>query len=399
MIGSLRTLALVVLGATAALAAEPNSTNHLTPDEAAGGWLLLWDGETTFGWESHGGAQWRIANGALVADSPEGGWLGTNTSFADFVLRLEFRAAADTNSGIFLRAGRDGAPQQTGYEIQIYDSHPAGYNTGSLVNFAKAAEAKVIPGQWNNFEITANGSHFVVLYNGKKVLDAADTKHAVGFIGLQYNRGQKIEFRNIKLHPLNLRPIFDGKDLSGWVKVDRPGFRSPVDWSVRDGAIHVEKGPGQLETELTWDDFVLQLDVRCNSPYPFFHPVGGIFFRGERGKFWSGYEAQIRNEYKENNRAAPVDFGTGGLYHLQAARRIVSADNTFFKGTIVAQGRQISIWINGVAVSNHADTRTEGPDLRSQARLLAGPISLKAHDAATSLDFRNIQIAPLPKRE
>ncbi len=392
-------LASLTLLAGTAPAVEQSVPNHLTPQEAANGWLLLWDGETMFGWESHGGAQWRIVGGALVADSPDGGWLGTTTAFADFVLKLEFRTAAESNSGVFLRAAREGAPQQTGYEIQIYDEHPAGYNTGSLVNHAKASEAKIVPGQWNSFEITAAGSHFMVLYNGKKVLDAADTQHAVGVIGLQYNRGQKIEFRNIKLRPLNLRPIFNGRDLGGWVKAERPNAKSAAEWSVKDGAIHVEKGPGEIETELTWDDFILQLDIRCNSNSPLHHPNSGVFFRGDRNKFWSGYEVQIRNEYREGNRYAPVDFGTGGLYRLQAARRIISSDNVFFTCTIVAQGRQISVWINGFTVSNYYDTRPEGADARTQARLAAGALSLQAHDAASNFDFRNIQIAPLPKRE
>src|SRR5689334_25179716 len=105
MLGSLRTLALVALTAATVLAAEPNPQNRLTSEEAANGWLMLWDGETMFGWESHGGAQWRIAGGALIADSPDGGWLGTTTAFADFVLKVEFRIAAENNSGIFLRAG------------------------------------------------------------------------------------------------------------------------------------------------------------------------------------------------------------------------------------------------------------------------------------------------------
>jgi hypothetical protein len=389
------------LSAGLALAARPAGPgmNRLTPQEISEGWLLLWDGETLFGWEPHGSGVWRIANGALIADSPEGGWLGTTSSFADFILKVEFRTAAESNSGIFLRSAREGAPHLTGYELQIYDSHPAGYNTGSLVNTAKASEAKIIPNQWNSFEITAAGSHFVVVYNGQKVLDAADTKHAVGVIGLQYNRGQKIEFRNIKLRPLNLRPIFNGKDLTGWTRVDRPNTKPVAEWSVRDGLIHADKGPGQLETDLTWDDFILQLDIRCNSSSQWHHPSSGIFFRGEKGKFWSGYESQIRNEFKEGNRAAAVDYGTGGIYRLQAARRVVSSDNEFFTNTIIAQGRQISVWVNGILVSNYNDTRPEGADARIHARLAPGPIALQAHDLSTNLDFRNLRIAPLPKRD
>jgi len=382
-----------------AVALAQSAPNTLTSVEAAEGWILLWDGETTFGWVSHGGAGWRIADGALVADSGEGGWLGTTSFFADYQLHAEFRTAADGNSGIFLRSAREGAPHQTGYELQIYDTQPAGYNTASLVNYAKAAAAKIRPGVWNTFEVTVQGDHFVVVHNGAKVLDARDAKHAAGVIGLQYNQGKKIEFRNLKLRPLGLKPIFNGKDLSGWNKVDRPNVKAPPEWSVKDGAIHVEKGPGQLETDAAWDDFVFQIDVRTNAQGPTHHPNSGVFFRGEKGRFWSGYESQIRNEYKEGNRAAPVDFGTGGVYHYQPARRVVSNDNEFFTKTIVARGRQISVWVNGIQVSNHTDTREEGTDARKVAVLKAGVLSLQAHDPTTNLDFRNLRIAALPKRD
>ncbi len=92
-----------------AVAAGPNNgANHLTPQEIAEGWLLLWDGETLFGWEPHGSAEWKASNGTLLCESADGGWLGTTTAFADFILSLEFRMPADANSGVFLRSAREG---------------------------------------------------------------------------------------------------------------------------------------------------------------------------------------------------------------------------------------------------------------------------------------------------
>ena len=40
--------------------------------------------------------------------------------------------------------------------------------------------------------------------------------------------------------------------------------------------LHVEKGPGQIETEKTFANFVLQLDIRANSTDPNFHPRAGL---------------------------------------------------------------------------------------------------------------------------
>jgi hypothetical protein len=375
--------------------------NDLTPQEVADGWILLFDGQSMFGWERHGQAEWRVEGGTLVADSPKGsGWLGTAAMFSDFELKLEFRTATDGNSGVFLRSAREGVPEQTGYEVQIYDRQPRGFYTGSLVGHVKAEEAKIIPDQWNTFYIVAEGDHFTVMYNGRKVLDGRDSKAAVGHIGLQYNNGRPVAFRAIKLRPLGMKPLFNGKDLTGWTKVERPGgVKEPPVWSVRDQMIHVEKGPGQLETEGAWDNFVLQLDIRTNTQKPDLHPNSGVFFRGDKGGFWTGYESQIRNEFKGSDRTAPVDFGTGGLYFYQPARRVVSSDNQFFTKTIVAWGRDINIWVNGIQTASYKDTREEGQDARKTARLAPGVISLQAHDPTTNLDFRTIRLAPLPKRD
>ncbi|MGH9673709.1 MAG: 3-keto-disaccharide hydrolase, partial [Bryobacteraceae bacterium] len=201
----------------------------------------------------------------------------------------------------------------------------------------------------------------------------------------------------VKLLPLGLKPIFNGKDLTGWRKVDPPKPpAAPPEWSVKDGILHVEKGPGQLETEGTWADFVLQLDARANSQDPNRHPNSGVFLRGEPNGYWTGYESQIRNEFTAGDRTRPVDFGTGGIYRYQPARKVMGTDNEFFTKTIVARGRYLAVWVNGVQVSDFEDPNPEGNNVRAkQAKLTPGAISLQAHDPTTNLDFRNLRIVAL----
>jgi hypothetical protein len=117
-------------------------------------------------------------------------------------LILEFRGPEKVNSGVFLRSQKEGQPHVTGYELQIWDYQPAGFLTGSLVGSLKATPAKIIPDQWNKYEITAQGDHFVINLNGKTLLDARDSKHSSGVIGFQCQKDQRIEFRNIKLRPI-----------------------------------------------------------------------------------------------------------------------------------------------------------------------------------------------------
>src|SRR5260221_14383023 len=103
------------------------------------------------------------------------------------------------NSGVFLRSQKEGQPPITGYELQIWDYQPAGYNTGSLVGSLKASPVKIIPDEWNNYEISASGDHFVIVLNGKTLLDDRDSKHASGVVGFQCQKGNSIQFRSIRL--------------------------------------------------------------------------------------------------------------------------------------------------------------------------------------------------------
>jgi hypothetical protein len=176
--------------------------NRLTPEESSGGWKLLFDGKTMTGWEQHGDGDWVVKDGALACQGTKPSWLGSDGSYGNYVLKLEFRGAATVNSGVFLRSQKEGQPHITGYELQIWDTQPAGYNTGSLVGTAKASPVKLRGDQWNQYEITASGGHFTIVLNDEKALDTTDGKHAEGVIGFQCQKGHPIEFRNIRLRGL-----------------------------------------------------------------------------------------------------------------------------------------------------------------------------------------------------
>lgn len=197
-------ISLLLLAALTALAQQPNT---LTTAESAAGWRLLFDGKGLSGWDPRSTfdpaatGNWSVRNGAISCPGTVPGWLSTTATFTDFTLKLEFRGTEKVNSGVFLRSQKAGAPHETGYELQIWDYQPQGFLTGSLVGSVKAGPAKVLGGQWNQYEITARGDHFVVLLNGAKVLDARDTKHSSGVIGFQCQKDNPIEFRNIKLRP------------------------------------------------------------------------------------------------------------------------------------------------------------------------------------------------------
>jgi hypothetical protein len=216
---------LLVLGLATAWAQSKKggAPNTLTPQEQKDGWMLLFDGKTLDNWDLRPGqeANWKAADGAILNDTRGGGTLLSKEDFADFTLKAEFRTTTDVNAGIMLRNPRPRpvAPGEKkkgggqGYEVQIRDKDPGNYTggsflTASLVNVQKApADAKIIPGQWNTFEITAQGDHFIIIYNGRKVVDAHNDRLKSGAIGLQWAHpedapGTKIEFRNLKVKRL-----------------------------------------------------------------------------------------------------------------------------------------------------------------------------------------------------
>ena len=206
-------IGLFVIGCLTLGALSAQAPNTLTKEEAAAGWKLLFDGATLKGWEPHAASatepaatEWGVADGAIFCTGDRRGWLGTADMFSDFNLKIQFRVGAKTNSGVFLRSQKTGGiPAETGYELQIWDFRPT-YKTGALVNAIEPFDTttpKILADQWNSYDITADGDHFVVVLNGKKILDGHDSKHSSGVVGLQYNTGGgKVEFRDIKIRAI-----------------------------------------------------------------------------------------------------------------------------------------------------------------------------------------------------
>ena len=96
---------------------------------------------------------------------------------------------------------------------------------------------------------------------------------------------------------------------------------------------------------------MLQLECKVNGD----GLNSGIFFRTLREGRWAGYESQINNVFKDGDRTKPADFGTGGIYRRQPARRVVADDHEWFTKTIVADGPHMAVWVNGYQVSDWTD--------------------------------------------
>lgn len=157
-------------------------------------------------WSLVGDANWRAADGAIVADKKTGkaiSYLVSKNTYTDFAIHAEFWVSDDANSGIFLRcADPKNIDSKTCYEVNIYDKRPdPSFGTGAIVDVASVSPMPKAGGKWNTYEITAKGSHLTVTLNGVRTADANDSRLASGPFALQYDAGT-VKFRNVRIRPL-----------------------------------------------------------------------------------------------------------------------------------------------------------------------------------------------------
>ena len=228
---------------------------RLTAEEAAQGWLRLFDGHTLFGWEIAGKANWRVEDGAIVVDSGDQCLLCTSLPWQDYELTLEFKAAPGTNSGVFLRTPM--TPEDPAIDCYEVNIAPAAnpFPTASVVKREKAAgvEAETADATWREMRMKLDGGQLDVSIDGQLACQYTDPIGlSAGRIGLQHNSG-RVAFKNIRLRPLGLTTLLDA-DLSKWTKY--PEMEG--EFNVTDeGWLHVQGGKNQLESTASYDDFVL----------------------------------------------------------------------------------------------------------------------------------------------
>jgi Domain of Unknown Function (DUF1080) len=167
------------------------------------GFTDLIDGVSLNGWNIIGSANWVIGNGIVEGNKPNGFLVSTKT-YKNFVIKAEFWAESNTNSGIFIRCqDPNKVSQYTCYEVNIWDTRPEqAYATGAIVDVAKVDPVPKAGGRWNTMEIVADGSHFKVTLNGVVTVgDAQDSKFAQGPIALQ-SAGGIIKFKKVQIKSL-----------------------------------------------------------------------------------------------------------------------------------------------------------------------------------------------------
>ncbi len=125
---------------------------RLSDEDLSVGWIRLFDGQSMTGWRNAGNANWRVEDGSLVADSGDAGLLCTSVRFSDFELLVQYKGAANVNSGVFLRTPLvPKNPAEDCYELNIAPKDNP-FPTGSLVGRVKVDEQVGARAYWKCVE-------------------------------------------------------------------------------------------------------------------------------------------------------------------------------------------------------------------------------------------------------
>lgn len=289
---------LLALTVSAPLSAQNAGTNRLSRLEHDAGWQLLFDGETTEGWQSIKAPGfptegWDVDGGTLH-HTRGGGDLVTERSFGDFELEFEWKVAPGANSGVKYLVSEADASAAFGPEYQILDddlhvdAQRETHRAAALYDLLPAAGKSLAPvGEYNKGRIVARDGRIEHWLNGVRVVDidtgseefaaahaASKYKGSPGFarghrgrIALQ-DHGDEVWFRSLRIRELpaasfSETDLLAGEGLAGWSEYGDARY-------VREDRTILGEvdGGGQsfLLSKPRFGDFIFEVDVKTEQP-------------------------------------------------------------------------------------------------------------------------------------
>jgi hypothetical protein len=201
--------------------------------------------------------------------------------------------------------------------------------------------------------------------------------------------------------PADAIVLFDGKDLSEWVRGGRGGATSAPTWKVKDGYIEVVPRTGGLQTKQSFGD--CQLHIEWQIPEA---ATGNGQSIGNSGvELMSRYEVQV---LESSSHLTYADGGAGSVYGVwpplvnpsrpQGEWNVydIFFESPKFDGETVVKPAYVTVVFNGVLVQNHKDY--PGTTIwRNVGKYTPHPAEqpLRLQDHSQPVRFRNIWIRKL----
>ena len=202
-------------------------------------------------------------------------------------------------------------------------------------------------------------------------------------------------------------PLFNGKDLSGWVygrRGDGTENRTGKGYQVENGVLFTTKEDGgNLFTEKQYADFVLRFDFKLTE-----NANNGIGIRAPLvgDAAYVGMEIQVLDDSgSEYRNLRPAQYH-GSIYQMfPATRGHQKPVGEWNVEEITVQGRKIVVKLNGTTITegNLNDVKDEAllakhrdlskPEGSRGIANTTGHIGLLGH--GTRVEFRNIRVKPL----
>lgn len=172
----------------------------------------------------------------------------------------------------------------------------------------------------------------------------------------------------------NWQPLFNGKNLSGWKKLN-----GNAEYKVEDGAIvgisKMNTPNTFLSTKDKYGDFILEFEFKVNDGLN-----SGVQFRSESKKDYQkgrvhGYQFEIDPSDRAWSGGVYDEARRGWLYPLTKNPDAKSAfrRGQWNKARIEASGNHIATWINGVPCANLWDDMTPEGFIALQVHAIGDP--------------------------
>ena len=183
-------------------------------------------------------------------------------------------------------------------------------------------------------------------------------------------------FLDVYSQDIEMKTVFNGQNLDGWVVPD-----NNIWWSAQDGILAVKSGPNQtgsiLWTDRDYNNFVIELEFMFGSGTI----DSGIFLRKDSHQIQIGISGSLERDMT----GSPYIAGKGYPVEASGVSQLLKLItwNTF-KVQVVDNVYQV--WLNGQQVL----------DFEAEDKIESGPLGLQLHaNRDMSIDFRNIKIGYL----
>lgn len=144
---------------------------------AQGEWISLFNGKNFEGWKvGENASSFTIENGVIKVAGPKAHLFYAGPvedhNFKNFELKVVVKTKPGANSGIYFHTRyQERSWPETGYEVQVNNSHTDWIRSGSLYGFADVKETYVKDNEWYTEYIKVEGKHILVKINDKVVVD------------------------------------------------------------------------------------------------------------------------------------------------------------------------------------------------------------------------------------